>query len=64
MHFERISRRSGSEKIMAVAETKSHELGDLTLTDQALVLVVEAPEKPGKYWSPIIVPQRRQKWMR
>lgn len=45
--FERISKRSGSEKIMAVAQIKSHELGDLTLTDQALVLVIEAPEKPG-----------------
>jgi TrmH family RNA methyltransferase len=45
--FQRISRRSGSEKILAVAETKSHELEHLKLSDQALILVVEAPEKPG-----------------
>ena len=45
--FQRISRRSGSEKILAVAETKSHELEYLKLSDQALILVVEAPEKPG-----------------
>ena len=45
--FQRISRRSGSEKILAVSETKSHELEHLKLSDQALILVVEAPEKPG-----------------
>ena len=45
--FQRISRRSGSEKILAVAETKSHELDHLNLSDQALILVIEAPEKPG-----------------
>ena len=33
--------------MIAVAEAKSHALSDLKLKDNALILVIEAPEKPG-----------------
>ena len=45
--FERLSIRSGSEKIIAVAHSKTHELAQLKLKDTAIILVIEAPEKPG-----------------
>lgn len=45
--FEQISFRSGSEKVMAIAESKNHSLSKFKLNKNALILVVEAPEKPG-----------------
>jgi TrmH family RNA methyltransferase len=45
--FEQITVRSGSEKIIAIGINKSHSLDQLSLTDNAIVLVIEAPEKPG-----------------
>jgi TrmH family RNA methyltransferase len=45
--FEQISYRSGSEKIIAVAASKTHHLQNLNLKANALILVIEAPEKPG-----------------
>ena len=45
--FKKISRRSGSEKILAIAKSKTHSLDDLKLSDNSLLLVIEAPEKPG-----------------
>src|SRR6056300_1973250 len=45
--FEQITVRSGSEKIIAVGNSKSHTLAELSLAENAIVLVIEAPEKPG-----------------
>ncbi|MGA0444221.1 MAG: TrmH family RNA methyltransferase [Flavobacteriaceae bacterium] len=45
--FEQITVRSGSEKIIAVGNSKSHTLEELSLAENAIVLVIEAPEKPG-----------------
>ena len=45
--FEQISFRSGSEKIMALAEAKNHSLSEFKVKKNALLLVIEAPEKPG-----------------
>lgn len=45
--FEQISFRSGSEKILAIAESKNHSLSEFELKKNALILVIEAPEKPG-----------------
>jgi len=39
--------RSGSEKIIAIVKSKTHTLDRLNLTDNGIILVVEAPEKPG-----------------
>ncbi len=45
--FEQISIRSGSEKIIAITKSKTHTLEQLNLSDNGIVLVIEAPEKPG-----------------
>ena len=45
--FKKITRRSGSEKILALAKSKTHNLDELKLSDNSLLLVIEAPEKPG-----------------
>ncbi len=45
--FSQISIRSGSEKMIAIAKSKTHDLKELQLPENALVLVIEAPEKPG-----------------
>jgi len=45
--FQQISRRSGAEKIIAIAKSKKHQLETLKLPENAIVLVIEAPEKPG-----------------
>jgi TrmH family RNA methyltransferase len=45
--FEITSMRSGSEKIIAIVKSKTHTLDRLNLTDNGIILVVEAPEKPG-----------------
>ena len=42
--FERLSIRSGSEKIIAIAQSKIHKLEDLILNETS---IIEAPEKPG-----------------
>ena len=45
--FDRLSKRSGSEEVIAILETKSHHIKDITVNNDSCVLVVEAPEKPG-----------------
>ena len=45
--FKQISIRSGSEKSLAIAYAKTHSISELEITHEALVLVIEAPEKPG-----------------
>ena len=45
--FDSISIRSGSEKIIAIVKSKTHDLDQLKLNENSIVLVVEAPEKPG-----------------
>ena len=45
--FEKLSIRSGSEKIIAIAQNKSHELAGLKLDKTSIILIIEAPEKPG-----------------
>ena len=45
--FDRLSKRSGSEEVIAILETKSHRIKDITVDNDSRVLVVEAPEKPG-----------------
>ena len=45
--FEQISFRSGSEKIMAIAQSKEHYLDLFKPKKNDLILVIEAPEKPG-----------------
>ncbi len=45
--FDKISIRSGSEKMIAIAKSKDLRLDKLKLTKKARVLVIESPEKPG-----------------
>jgi len=45
--FKRISIRSGGEKIIAIARSKSHQLKTLKLSRKSLIVVLEEPEKPG-----------------
>ena len=45
--FDRISMRSGSEEVLAIARAKQHDLDRLFVNNQNMILVVEAPEKPG-----------------
>lgn len=45
--FDKIAVREGSGGLIAVAEQKAHELDQLTLSENPLVLVVESVEKPG-----------------
>ncbi|MEX0288950.1 MAG: TrmH family RNA methyltransferase [Flavobacteriaceae bacterium] len=46
--YQRVAYREKTEGVLAIAKTKSHELKDLKFTaDNPLVLVAEAPEKPG-----------------
>ena len=45
--FDRVSMRSGSEGVIAILETKSHHIKDISVDNDSRVLVVEAPEKPG-----------------
>jgi len=46
--YKKIAYRSGTEGILAVAKSKSHELNKLQFkTEKPLILVAEAPEKPG-----------------
>ncbi len=45
--FDRIAYREGSDGLLALARAKSLELDALQLSDNPLILVAEAPEKPG-----------------
>jgi len=45
--FQKLAYRDTTEGILAVAKTKSLRLSDLILSDNPLILVAEAPEKPG-----------------
>ena len=45
--YQKLAYRDTTEGILAVAKTKSLELSDLELSENPLILVAEAPEKPG-----------------
>ena len=45
--FQKLAHRDSTEGIIAVVKAKPHALTDLKLTKNPLILVAEAPEKPG-----------------
>ncbi|MFW0736989.1 TrmH family RNA methyltransferase [Flavobacterium sp. T12S277] len=45
--YQKLAYRDTTEGILAVAKTKSMLLSDLKLSDNPLIVVAEAPEKPG-----------------
>lgn len=45
--FQKLAYRDTTEGVLAVAKTKSMQLADLKLSENPLILVAEAPEKPG-----------------
>jgi TrmH family RNA methyltransferase len=45
--YQKLAYRDTTEGILAVAKTKSHQLSDLKLSKNPLILVAEAIEKPG-----------------
>jgi TrmH family RNA methyltransferase len=45
--YQKLAYRDTTEGILAIAKTKSLELSDLKLSKNPLILVAEAPEKPG-----------------
>ncbi|WP_300977483.1 RNA methyltransferase [Flavobacterium sp.] len=45
--YEKLAYRDSTEGALAVAKTKSTLLSDLKLSENPLILVAEAPEKPG-----------------
>ncbi|MGB3776032.1 MAG: RNA methyltransferase [Leeuwenhoekiella sp.] len=45
--YGKIAHRGSTEGIIAVAEAKEHTLSNLKLPDNPLILIAEAPEKPG-----------------
>jgi len=46
--YQKIAYRDSTEGVVAIVKQKSHELDELYLkNDRALILVAEAPEKPG-----------------
>ena len=45
--YEKIAHRGSTEGVIAIAKSKSHDLEDLHVGHNPLVLVAEAPEKPG-----------------
>lgn len=45
--YQKLAYRDTTEGVLAVAKTKSMELSDLKLSENPLILVAEAPEKPG-----------------
>ena len=45
--FEKLAYRDTTEGIIGVARSKSLELSDLKLSSNPLILIAEAPEKPG-----------------
>ena len=45
--YEKVAHRGSTEGILAIAKTKDHDLKTLRLRDNPIILVAEAPEKPG-----------------
>ena len=45
--YEKVAHRKTTEGIIAIAKTKSLIIGDLKLKKNPLILIAEAPEKPG-----------------
>lgn len=45
--YQKLAYRDTTEGILAVAKTKSMRLEDLKLSENPLILIAEAPEKPG-----------------
>lgn len=45
--YEKMAHRSSTEGILAIAKTKNHNVEALQLSGNPLILVAEAPEKPG-----------------
>ena len=45
--YQKLAYRDTTEGILAIAKTKSMQLSDLKLSGNPLILVAEAPEKPG-----------------
>ncbi|MFS4492365.1 TrmH family RNA methyltransferase [Maribacter sp. 2308TA10-17] len=45
--YQKIAYRETTEGLMAIVHSKSHGLDKLQLKDNSLILVAEAPEKPG-----------------
>jgi TrmH family RNA methyltransferase len=45
--YQKLAYRDTTEGILAVAKTKTLKLSDLKLSENPLILVAEAPEKPG-----------------
>jgi len=45
--YQKIAYRDSTEGIVAVAKMKTHELHDLCLPENPLIVVLESPEKPG-----------------
>ena len=45
--FQKLAHRDTTEGVLAVAKNKAHNLSDLSLKENPLILVAEAPEKPG-----------------
>jgi len=45
--YQKIAYRDSTEGIIAISKTKNHSLEHLDLSDDPLILVAEAPEKPG-----------------
>lgn len=45
--YQKLAYRDTTEGILAVAKTKSLRLADLQLSENPLILIAEAPEKPG-----------------
>jgi TrmH family RNA methyltransferase len=45
--YQKLAYRDTTEGVIAIARSKSLELSDLKLGDNPLILVAEAPEKPG-----------------
>jgi RNA methyltransferase, TrmH family len=45
--YQKLAYRDTTEGILAVAKTKSMTLADLKLSENPLILIAEAPEKPG-----------------
>lgn len=45
--YQKIAYRQTTEGVFAVVQSNTHSLDQLTLSDNPLILVAEAPEKPG-----------------
>ncbi|MEM1338136.1 MAG: RNA methyltransferase [Bacteroidota bacterium] len=45
--YERIAHRGSTEGVLAIAKAKEHGIQQLQLKENPLILVAEAPEKPG-----------------